>query len=239
MKRTFNEGGEVGILRDLQVFSRGLSERPEVYGVSSADAAEALRLVEALAQAFVVCSSPATRTPLAVVAKREAMAAARPFCLRLLRFIQLNPSVSEADRVAIGVPPAAEKRRVPAPTTTPMLGILGIVPGGHEIEVADSAQPDRRGKPVDVRGLELIVAYSPHVGGTTDGLTREQIIKSGKPHGVVTRGRAAVIHAEDRVGSVANYLGRWVNRRGEAGPWSQPVRMMLAMPAEARRNAAA
>ncbi len=65
------------------------------------------------------------------------------------------------------------------------------------------------------------------------------MIKHAKPHGVLTRGRTIVTHPDERVGSVANYIGRWINARGEAGPWSQPVRMLLAMPSgEAKREAA-
>jgi hypothetical protein len=50
-----------------------------------------------------------------------------------------------------------------------------------------------------------------------------------------------VLHPDERVGSVANYIGRWINNRGEAGPWSQPMRMVLALPGAemARRRAAA
>jgi hypothetical protein len=56
---------------------------------------------------------------------------------------------------------------------------------------------------------------------------------------VLTRRVPAVIHPNDRTGSMANYIGRWINRRGEAGPFSQPVRMLLAMPGEGRLSEAA
>ena len=68
----YSDNSDQGMLLQYQVLSRGLVERPGVYGVSEADAAEALRLVEAMGEAIAVASSPATRTPLAVAAKREA-----------------------------------------------------------------------------------------------------------------------------------------------------------------------
>lgn len=48
---------------------------------------------------------------------------------------------------------------------------------------------------------------------------------------------ALMVHRNERVGSTANYIGRWVNRRMEPGPWSQPVGMLLAIPAPAAGNA--
>jgi hypothetical protein len=69
----------------------------------------------------------------------------------------------------------------------------------------------------------------------------DSIIKNAKPMGILTRGLSTVLHPDERVGSVANYIGRWINNRGEAGPWSQPMRMVLALPGadQARRRAAA
>src|SRR5262249_41624334 len=114
-------GSDQVVLETLQVFSRGLVERPAVYGVVEADAAEALRLVEAMGEALTISSNPATRTTLMTAAKNQARKAAVSQCQRLIRFIRANPNISDADRAAIGVPPPAENRRTPPPTTTPML----------------------------------------------------------------------------------------------------------------------
>jgi hypothetical protein len=105
----------------------------------------------------------------------------------------------------------------------------------------DSAKPDRRGKPKDTAGLELFVAYSPHNGRSGGELSMEGILKTAEHHSLLTRGLSTVLHPDERVGSVANYIGRWINGRGEAGPWSQPMRMVLALPGadQARRRAAA
>jgi len=235
MKHWWNNRRGPDRLLGMQVLARGLVERPGVYGVSPQDAAEVLRVVEVLTHAVDVASNPATRTQLTTAAKREAMEAAHQCCLRLIRFIRVNPNVSDADRIAIGVPPAVtEKRRVPPPTTRPILSVCGVVPGGHEIEMFDEATPDRRGKPRDTKGLELFVAYSPNHGDA--GLGMESIIKGAKPLGILARGRSKVMHPDERVGSVANYVGRWINGRGEAGPWSHPVRMVLAMPSGQRSS---
>jgi hypothetical protein len=231
---------ELDKLQVLQTFSRGLVERAAALGVTQADAAEARRLVEALDAAVLVATSPATRTPVTVEAKRHALERAMSFCRRLAQFIKLNPNVSDDDRLSLGLPKAEaprEWRRAPVPETTPILGIRGIIPGGHEVEIFDSTAPDRRGKPADVRGLELVAAYSPN--GADGALSRENIIRTGTPMGVLTRGMTRVIHPNERVGSVANYIGRWVNTRGEGGPWSQPLRMVLAIPGEGRLSAAA
>jgi hypothetical protein len=221
------------------VFSRGIAERPEAYGVSPDDAAEAARIVAEMDAAMFAASNPATRTPLTLEAKARCVKAAVSFFRPLATFIRHNPRVSVADLAAIGLPPKAEKRRVPPPTTVPLLAIRRVIAGGHEIEVADSSDPGRRGKPQDVRGLELFVAYSPHHGGHGEALSLDTIIKNGRVHSILARKVSAVIHPNDRVGSMANYAGRWINGRGEAGPFSQPVRMLLAMPGESSLSEAA
>lgn len=104
------------------------------------------------------------------------------------------------------------------------------------MEMFDSQTPDRRGRPDRAYSLELYVAYSPNHG---EALGMESILKNGQPIALLTRGRSRVTHPDERVGSVANYIGRWVNGRREAGPWSQPVRMVLALPGGQAKRAAA
>jgi hypothetical protein len=226
-------------LTAFEVFSREIAERPEAYGVSPDDAAEAIRVVAELDAAMSAASNPATRTPLTLEAKARSLKAAMSFFRPLATFIRANPKLSAADLKAIGLPPKAQKRRIPPPTTVPLLMIRQVIAGGHEIEIADAADPGRRGKPRDVRGLELFVAYSPHHGGHGEALSLDTIIKNGKVHSILARKVSAVIHPNDRVGSMANYAGRWINNRGEAGPFSQPVRMLLAMPGQSSLSEAA
>jgi hypothetical protein len=232
-------GAESETILAFELFSRGLAGRAEVYGVSAADVAEVARLVAAAGEAMAAANSPATRTPIAIAAKQQAFADARVPVRRLAAFIRHNPNLSVADLAELGLKPKAEPRRVPAPTQTPMLAIRRIVPGGHEIDCAPLAAPKSGGKPAGAHGLELFVAYSPNHGGRDEPLGLDSIIQHGKPHGVLTRRVAAVIHADDRLGSMANYVGRWINRRGEAGPWSQPVRMLLVMPRDSSLSEAA
>lgn len=231
--RTWNSDmTDQGYRAAFNAFSRTLAQRPGVYGISPADVAEAVRLAGVVDEATILASAAATRTPLTTAAKRQALEDARKFFTRLAAFIRINPNVSDEDRALIGVPAKTEPRRIPAPTTSAMLAIRQIIPGGHVIEFVDSTAPDRRGKPQGTIGLELFVAYSPNNGGGDAGLSIDTIIKTGKPHSVLTRCPAKVIHPNERVGSIANYIGRWMNGRKEAGPWSQPVRMVLAMPGE-------
>jgi hypothetical protein len=225
-------------LTTLQNFSRGVAERAEVYGVSQGDAAEAVRLVGIFEATHQAATDPSTRTTITVAARKAAAEAAEKFCRRLGAFIRLKPGISEVDLAAISLPPKGEMRRIPPPTTMPILSIRRIIPGGHEIELFDSTSPDKRGKAEGASGLELFVAYSPN-NGTGAGLTLEGMLGNAKPHGVLTRTLCKVVHPNERVGSVANYIGRWVNGRGEAGPFSQPVRMVLAVPGETSLKEAA
>ena len=75
--------GEQAKLEAFTVFSRGLAERPDVYGVSAADVAEAVRLVDALRDAMAAISNPVTRTMRDTAVKNECLDAASPFLRRL------------------------------------------------------------------------------------------------------------------------------------------------------------
>jgi hypothetical protein len=218
----------------FQLLTRALAERPDAYGVSAADAAEAVRLVAALSAAMCEAANPYTRTALHLAAKQDCLAAAQACCRRLAASVRDNPAVARTDLLALGITtlparPTPRRRRVPPPTSVPLLMITRMIPGGHEIAIADADAPSHRGcrragRPKDTKGLELFVAYS------ADELTGDAIRRTGQPHTLLTRGRSAVIHPDDRLGSVANYIGRWLSTRGEPGPFSLPVSMVLGMP---------
>lgn len=238
MRYWLEDGTTQGMLQSFKTLTAGVAQRPQVYGVAPEDAAEAVRLVSELERALDVANDPATRTTLTVAAKNAAFDAAAKHLKPMAQFIRMNLRIGAEDLAAVGLPPKAERRRVPPPSTAPMLSIRGVIPGGHELEIFDSAAPDRPGKPEDVKGLELFVAYSPH-HGTGEGLSQQSVIANGKFHSLLTRKTQAVIHPNERVGSVANYIGRWINARREAGPFSQPVRMLLAMPGNSTLSQAA
>ena len=96
-------------------------------------------------------------------------------------------------------------------------------------------------------------AFVPHSASSTSSTFRSStpICEIAKRSGQIdltadlrsaVRSLSVVIHPHDRVGSVANYVGRggrWINNRGEAGPFSQPVRMVLAIPGQSSLSEAA
>jgi hypothetical protein len=233
------------MLMAFRQLSGGLAERPGVYGVAEADAAEAVRLVDVMEAAILAADAPHSRTPVTIAAKRGAVDAARRCCARLVKAVRANAGVGEGDLLMLGIEPAGKPRRGATrggdggPAGWPVLDVVAAVPGGHEIAVYDAADGKRRKVPAGLR-LELVVAWSPgHTAGDGRGMPGDEILAGGESTVVVTRGRLSIAHPDGRVGSVANYVGRWVNRRGEAGPWSAPVRMMLALPARQQRPAGA
>ena len=215
----------------MRTFADGLAQRPEIFNVTPAQVAETTRLVEEFTRLHARASDRATRTSLDIAARNEAHVAAREHILRLAKFIQANPNVSDGDRALLGLdPPTIERRRVPAPETRPILVLTGVVPGGHEIDVYDAANPHERKRSRDVAGLELFVAFTP-VGARpiTDAA---ELLRQAQWLMNLTRSRGRTTLPNDQVNTVANYIGRWMSRRREPGPWSEPVRMTHALPQE-------
>lgn len=233
----FPDATQVGKLRTMRKIVDGLRQRPQTYGILPEDAADLARLVEAAEAAAERTTNPLTRTQLDTLAKREALSEADRATRRLVSFIRVNPHVSDEDRVAIGIPPATRRRRRPPPQTRPILTLEGIVPGGHTISFCDEATPDRRRKAEDAVALELFVAYTH--GNDSRPLEIEDLLKNATQLTKLTRSPSRTEHPAEKIGWTANYIGRWVNHRGEAGPWSRPVRMALALPAETSGRQAA
>ena len=76
--------------------------------------------------------------------------------------IRANRGISNADKTALGLNvPDGTPTPVPAPSTSPILAVIGATPGEHTIRFADSATPDKRGKPFGAIGLQLFVAVGP------------------------------------------------------------------------------
>ena len=129
--------------------------------------------------------------------------------------IQATATVTDANKLAAGLP-ARDKSRTPAsvPTTRP----VGIVDTSrrlaHVIGFRDATSSKSTAKPKGVMGCELWVK----VGDTPPADPSECRFLALE---------TATPHLEEYTGADGNkkahYLLRWVNTRGEKGPWSETV----------------
>jgi len=198
-----------------------LTASPTTYGLTAPDAVAISAAYTAWNAAYVLASSLLTRTRATVAAKD----AEKVLALSLLReqygIIKANPSVTNENKIAIGVRVSDPvPTPIPAPTTFPVLSVRMAGPQTQELMAVDVTTPTKRSKPAGTIGMLVVRAI-----GTVAAVDPEQC----RLLGVYTRVPFQVgeFTAGD-IGKVVTYFGRWTNAKGQEGPWSAPVSMILA-----------
>jgi hypothetical protein len=196
-------------------FSTLMSASPGMYGLLAGDAATIATYVGAFTSALAVVNNPATKTRATVAGKDGARAAMLDIVRGYAMQVRNNQGVSNADKLALGLTlPDRTPTVVPAPVTVPLLNVLAATPGEHTLRYSDAAAPDRRGKPAGSVALQLFAAV---------GVSNVQDPAEARFYAVVTRQPYAVRYPRSENGRVATYFARWQNRKGDVGPWSNPI----------------
>lgn len=203
----------------LDNFDTKLTSAPATYGLTAPDAAIVAAAVTAFQAAYAVSINPATRTSASIAATNGSLAVAiatvRPYAVR----IAANPSVTDLNKVSIGVTLRSTVRTpVPAPTTQPSLALLSAVALQHQLRYNDVTTPATKAKPFGATGMELAVAVG--VVAAVDPLQATY-------RGTYTKSPLFVDFVAGDRGKIATYFGRWVTTAGpggvaQKGPWSSP-----------------
>lgn len=204
----------------MQTFAAGLSASPSTYFLSAAEAAGIQSAVDQFAAAYADAIDPAQRTPVIVATKDECRNAAEQLVRQYATLIKYNAGISNPEKIAIGVRPVNPNREpIECPQTSPSLNIVAATPGAHTLRFQDSLDPENRGKPFGATEVQLFVAIAAEP--VTDW-------NEARFYGKFTKNPMAVAFTPEDNGKQATYFARWSSRRGENGPWSNPVSMAIA-----------
>ena len=149
-------------------------------------------------------------------AKDAARAALEKEVRPVTNFVQGYPKTTNADRAEMGI---TVRDTSPTPAPAPSSRPLALVESGqrltHQLRLVDESTPTRRARPAGVLGAEvwvkLVDADAP---APTDPAALTFLTMTTKPS----------FRAEFKAGEggkTAVYMARWVNTRGEKGPWSE------------------
>ncbi len=149
-------------------------------------------------------------------AERQAKDASREDFVRctrgLVRRIQAAPGVTDPQRAALGIPRADRTPTdAPVPASEPKAIIDTSERLRHTIRFFDAGTPTRKARPRGVMGCEIWVK----VGGGPPTDERELVflaLDTASPYVAQYKGSEA--------GKMTYYRLRWVNTRGQRGPWS-------------------
>jgi len=170
--------------------------------------------------AYAKASNKQNRTAADVVAKNEAydeyVAVIRPF---VAQWLANNSKVSDSDRVRMGLTVRTGTRTPsPVPATCPVGTIDFSVRLQHTIHFYDEASAHSNAKPAGVHGCEIFIKIDGDAPKDASELTYVAIC-TASPYTVKFDGAKA--------GKTAYYWLRWVNMRGEYGPWSTTISAMV------------
>lgn len=128
--------------------------------------------------------------------------------------VQDRTETTDAQRRELRLPIHKEGRApIPAPASMPQLRVEIERGGRHEIVFSDVATPNSDRKPDNVMGCEI----HEWVGeGASDDYASWPLV------GIDTHNPYLRIHPPAQVGQEVVYVGRWLNAKGEPGPWGQP-----------------
>ena len=179
-----------------------------------ADNFTALRVKERIwAPAYVKASNKQNRTAADVLAKDEAHVeyekAIRVFVAENLAY---NSKVTDSDRARMGLTVKSGTRTpVAKPATSPTATIDFSIRKQHTIHFSDESSSRSKAKPEGVHGCEIYMKVDgdpPKV----DSDLMYQATCTASPYVMTFDGNYA--------GKTIYYWLRWVNTRGECGPWS-------------------
>lgn len=149
-----------------------------------------------------------------VAARDDSRDVLEPMLRAFNRQMQGTASVKDAQKSSMGLPVAAKgKSPVPAPTSRPVVSVDTSQRLRHILDWVDELSPGSRKRPANVAGAEIYhkVGTAPTGPDDMDYI----VLDTHTPY--LTEYDAEV------AGQLAYYALRWVNARGERGPWSQIV----------------
>lgn len=133
----------------------------------------------------------------------------------LVRRLQGMPNLTDAQRAGMQISLRETARPAGlAPQSRPVVQVDTSQRLRHTISFSDEATPDSRAKPAGIHGCEVWAKIGDPA--PTDG-------KGLVFLGLDTRTPYVAEYDGEHAGQPVYYMLRWVNAKGEAGPWSQTV----------------
>ncbi len=200
-------------------FDTLITAGPSVFGLQPADAVFIHGYVSAFTTALQTAINPSTRTPASVAEKDGAKAAMLDIVRLYAQQIRLNHGVADVDKIALGITVTdAIRTPIPAPSTYPVVQVVGATFLAHTLRYNDQNTPDSRAKPFGALGLQLFVAIGDAPASSPEQADFQVF---------VTHQPFEVTFQPGQGGKYATYFSRWQTATGLVGPWPAPVSLMI------------
>jgi len=190
------------------------------WGISEPDFAVIKSKQTEWVAAYAKASNKQNRTSADVQSKDDAHsgyeAAVRPF---IAQWLANNSKVTDSDRTLMGLTVKSGTRTpVAKPTTSPLADIDFSVRKQHTINYYDQTAVRSKAKPAGVHGCEIYMKVDGEPPKDISELTYV---------GTCTATPYTINFDGAKAGKMVYYWLRWVNTRGECGPWSTTVSALV------------
>ena len=218
-RRDYFPTTDSGVEQFTANFSGLISIDPAVYGLDSKIAADYSGLQKDFAAKLTAAVNPATRGRLSVFQKDEARKALVLITRKYAQQISKMVSVTDDQRVELGITIADTKRTpVPAPTTSPHIKVIKTE--GRYVTLELSQTKAKRGKPNKVAGATIFTFTGPVAPQGADGW---KFIEN------TTKTTVQIPFPPSSTGDTIWITAFWSNSRDESGPAAAPI--SIALPA--------
>lgn len=191
---------------------------PATYGLTAAQCTDFGTLVTAYAAALAACD-PGIRNKAATVTKKQARVDLEQSARLLAMLVQAQASVTDAQKIKLGLNVRAMPTRRPVPDTEPGLRVVSVFGQTVKIRLFDK-MAGRRGKPPGVIGASVFTYVGP---------VAPQNIAEWAFRGNWGTTSIDVAFASDLPpGTLVWFTACWFNGRKQSGPACAPVYTHLA-----------
>jgi hypothetical protein len=141
-------------------FSALITATPTAYGLTAALASSYAAVHTTFATALGACD-PGQRSKTTVAAKNEARTNLKIQARLLANLVEGTSTVTDAQKVELGLNVRKPPTPTPVPTTPPVLEVISVSAWTVKIKLREQGGTGRRGKPVGVAGA----SFFSYVGG--------------------------------------------------------------------------
>lgn len=215
MDRSFFYGTDAEIASGSANFTMYIVATPAAFGLVAAQATAYGALNLAYQEAYSAAITPASRTKAAVAAKNAAKKALRTMAADLAKIIDATPTVTDTQKIELGLAIRNTPSPVPVPTVRPGMDLVSVVTRTVTVHIHDSASSSKRGKPA---GAVAAWVYS-YVGTNYPSDPAEWDFQ-----GATTRSTHEIVFPDTvAAGAQVWICAAWINGKQEAGPASVPI----------------
>lgn len=215
MNRNFFDGTDAELYVGAKNCSTKVSQTPTAYGLTQLQADMFDAAVVEWSTKYETSQDPATRTKSAVAAKNAARAMIRAKASDLAKIIDGTPTVTDAQKIDLGLCVPKVPAPIPAPVEAPAVDLVSAIGRAVVIRVHAAPAITGRGKPP---GAAAAWIY------TFVGESFPAELSSWLYQGAATRGKFEITFPDSLpAGQQVWIKACWVNPRQQMGPMSDPI----------------